>query len=259
MKIHQKYTDSELRNFTYIIELDNGNAIVVDPWNDTLVNKFLDQYQLTLMAIINTHEHWDHVQGNSQLVAQHQCQVWAHQIGRGKIPEQTHFLVPNEKITLQDNTIMEVIDTPGHSQAHMCFIIHYNNRPHSIFTGDILFNAGVGRCNFGGNVDDMYETIKNKIASLPDDILVLPGHEYLENNLKFTLDREPANKAAKDWLQKFYQADVYNNPLVTTIADEYKINTFLRLDSPDVIENLPQPTSNDKDVFVALRSLRDKW
>ena len=75
MKVHQIYTDSNLRNFTYIIELNNKSAFVIDPWNADLVNNILTKYNLKLTAIINTHEHWDHIQGNQELVDLHQCEV----------------------------------------------------------------------------------------------------------------------------------------------------------------------------------------
>ncbi|MCB1605296.1 MAG: MBL fold metallo-hydrolase, partial [Xanthomonadales bacterium] len=65
MKIHQIYTDSRLRNFTYIIETSQLSAYVIDPWNDDLVNQVLNENQLNLIAVINTHEHWDHTQGNA--------------------------------------------------------------------------------------------------------------------------------------------------------------------------------------------------
>ena len=78
MKIHQVYTESVLRNFTYLIELDNGSALVIDPWDAAEVNTLLHRHNLSLHAIINTHEHWDHIQGNPELVAEHECEVWAH-------------------------------------------------------------------------------------------------------------------------------------------------------------------------------------
>ena len=132
--------------------------------------------------------------------------------------------------------MLEVIDTPGHSEAHLCFIIYVMNKVEAIFTGDILFNAGVGNCHNGGNVEALYETIKDKISTLPDDIKIFPGHEYLKNNLGFTLNREPSNICAKQWLNKYNQADLYTNPLVTTMADEKEINTFLRLKNQEIIK-----------------------
>ena len=78
MKIHQLYTQSFLRNFTYLIELNDKTAIVIDPWEDVLINNVLSEKNLDLKVIINTHEHWDHTQGNQALVDAHGCEVWAH-------------------------------------------------------------------------------------------------------------------------------------------------------------------------------------
>lgn len=259
MKVHQIYTDSNLRNFTYIIELNNKSAFVIDPWNANLVNKILNKYDLKLTAIINTHEHWDHIQGNQELVDLHQCEVWAHANGKGKIPGLSRLLINNETIEITSGCILQVLDTPGHSQAHLCFIILLNNNPKCIFTGDILFNAGVGNCQNGGDVLDLYETIKNKISNLPDDITIYPGHEYLKNNLEFTLDREPSNKSAKQWLDKYTESDIHSNPLTTTMADEKEINTFLRLKNEEIISNLSSNIDSERDVFVELRSLRNNW
>lgn len=259
MKIHQFYTDSVLRNFTYFIELANNEVYVIDPWDAEFTNDFIEKNNLTLTAIINTHEHWDHIQGNQALVDLHHCEVWAHTNGKDKIPALSRLLINDEIIELTKDCKMHVLDTPGHSQAHLCFIILKHDKPKFIFTGDILFNAGVGNCHNGGDVLDLYETIKNKISTLPEDTIIYPGHDYLKNNLEFTLDREPSNKSAKQWLNKYAQADIHTNPLTTTMADEREINTFLRLDNEEIISNLSNNTESEQDVFIELRSLRNNW
>ncbi|MCF6287756.1 MAG: hydroxyacylglutathione hydrolase [Proteobacteria bacterium] len=259
MQIHQLYTGSVLRNFTYFIELADKTAYVIDPWDAEQTNKFLEHNNLQLIGIINTHEHWDHIQGNQQLVHLHNCEVWAHANGQGKIPGLSRVLRANELIHLTDSYTLQVLDTPGHSQAHLCFMILFDNHPKYIFTGDILFNAGVGNCHNGGDVEDLYATIKNHIACLPDDVIIYPGHEYLKNNLEFTLSREPNNKVAQQWLDKYTQTYVDSKPLTTTIADEREINTFLRLENQEIINNLSIKTNTAKEVFVALRNLRNTW
>jgi hydroxyacylglutathione hydrolase len=258
MKIHQIYTNSSLRNFTYVIELKNNTAYVIDPWDAKDTQKFLTNNNLDLLAIINTHEHWDHIQGNQELVEIYNCEVWAHANGQGKIPGLSRLLQAEEKIHLSDNCTIEILDTPGHSQAHLCFIVHHKNIAEYIFTGDILFNAGVGNCH-GGSVEEMYKTIQEKFESLPDNIVILPGHDYLENNLNFTLSREPSNNDAENWLNKYKQSDVHIKPLQTTMADERKINTFFRLNNEEIINNLFDAVNSPKDVFISLRALRDKW
>ena len=105
MKIHQLYTHSFLRNFTYLIEMNNKTAIVIDPWEEGLVNTVLSKRNLNLTAIINTHEHWDHTQGNQALVDGHGCEVWAHENGQGKIPGLTRVLSTGEIIEFVDEEI----------------------------------------------------------------------------------------------------------------------------------------------------------
>lgn len=259
MKIHQLYTDSGLRNFTYFIIINKADCYVIDPWDSSMVNDYLEYNNLTIKAIINTHEHWDHTQGNKELINQHHCEVWGHKNGEGKIPGLSRTFTGGENVSLSDTVTLEILDTPGHSLAHLCFLLYKNNFPKALFSGDILFNAGVGNCHNGGNVEELYETITDKFSTLADDIIVYPGHDYLQNNLNFTLSREPSNSTAKLWLSKYQQYDIHAQPLTTTMADERQFNTFLRLENEEIRKNLSFPAENNKQVFVALRALRDKW
>ena len=91
-----------------------------------------------------------------------------------------------------------------------------------------------------------------------------PGHDYIENNLRFTLAREPDNAAANAMLPQVSGQDPAT-ACVTTLAEEKRINTFLRLSSPSVIARLREefpdlPERPDaKTVFVKLRELRNRW
>jgi hydroxyacylglutathione hydrolase len=99
---------------------------------------------------------------------------------------------------------------------------------------------------------------------LREHTLLYPGHDYLVNNLEFTLDREPDNRAAIDMLERYRDQDP-ENALVTTLHQEREMNTFFRLQSPTVVEKLvaeflelgdhPDP----KAVFLKLRELRNSW
>lgn len=258
MKIHQVYTASELRNFTYLIELSDRSAIAIDPWNEGVINKLLDDNQLNLKAIINTHEHWDHIQGNPALVAQHNCEVWAHTNGQGKIPGLCRTLVAGEKIALDSGVELQVLDTPGHTFAHLCFLVIENSEVKAVFTGDTLFNAGVGHCR-SGNAEVLYQTISKQFHNLPDNVVVYPGHEYLENNLRFTLSLEPDNLNAQRWLERAIQSDPTVTPITTCIGDERLFNSFFRLDSLHIRERLGCQSATEEQVFIALRSLRDNW
>ena len=95
-------------------------------------------------------------------------------------------------------------------------------------------------------------------------LLIYPGHDYLENNLEFTLDREPNNKYAEELLNSIKNNSESGN-VITNLEMEYNINTFFRLSSSTIIErlrdNFPElPSSpSQKEVFLLLRQLRNKW
>ncbi len=259
MKVHQIYTNNQLRNFNYIIELEDQSAIVVDPWDACEINNYLNERHLILKTIINTHEHWDHVQGNLALVQKHGCEVWAHENAAHSIPGFTHSLKNKQIINLDDNNQLIVLDTPGHTLAHLCFMLISDGQQKAIFTGDTLFNAGVGHCRLGGEERLLYNTIIKNFYPLEDQIIIYPGHDYLENNLRFTLKFEPSNQQAKKLLEKVTATDYVPGNIQTNIAEEKQFNLFMRLDNIDVINNLSLNQPIAEQVFIALRSQRDKW
>ena len=154
------------------------------------------------------------------------------------------------------------MDTPGHTMCHICLRSH-TDEP-ALFSGDTLFNAGAGNCHNGGDPNALYATFVDQLAGLPDTTRVYPGHDYIENNLKFTLSREPDNADAKAMLPSVTGHDPKTS-VVTTLEHEKKINTFFRLTSPSVIAKLREsfpylPERPDaKTVFVRLRELRNQW
>ena len=157
---------------------------------------------------------------------------------------------------------IEALDTPGHTMSHVCLLTR-TDQP-ALICGDTLFNAGAGNCHHGGHPNELYDTFANILTNLPDETLIYPGHDYMGNNLGFTLDREPDNTRAKILMDEISDQDP-NDALVSTMALEKEINTFLRLRSPSVIAQLRQsfPELPDapepREVFVKLRELRNDW
>ena len=120
MNVHQIYTASFLRNFSYILESSEGVAFCIDPWDEDQIAEVLDKKGLQLKAIINTHEHGDHTRGNEGLVKKTGCQVHAaHANAEGKIPGVDTFLKGGEEIPLEEDWKLRVLDTPGHTFAHL--------------------------------------------------------------------------------------------------------------------------------------------
>ncbi|MEC8498387.1 MAG: hydroxyacylglutathione hydrolase [Pseudomonadota bacterium] len=259
MKIHQIYTKSFMRNWNYIFELSNSDAIVIDPLDDVLINEFVDKNSLNLKTIINTHEHFDHIQGNQALIDQYGCDVWSHKNCIDKVPGLSRILEEGEIIELDTECKIKVLETPGHTFAHLSLLVISHDLQEAVIAGDALFNAGVGNCRNGGDPETLYQTISKQFCVLDDSVVVYPGHEYLENNLKFTLSVEPDNIDAAQWLNDLKGKDPTSNFRPITIGDERKINTFMRLDSISLRSNLGMVDASDKDVFIALRERRDTW
>jgi hydroxyacylglutathione hydrolase len=157
---------------------------------------------------------------------------------------------------------LETLDTPGHTMSHVCVLSHTETP--ALFCGDTLFNAGAGNCHNGGHPNELYQTFAAQLSKLPDKTQVYPGHDYIANNLGFTLNREPDNKKAQEMLAQVHDQDP-SHALVTSLGLEKEINTFFRLHSPTVIAKLREafpdlPDEPDaKTVFVKLRELRNSW
>jgi len=263
MLIERIWSANPLRNFHYLIACpETGEALAVDPLEWRLCFEAARQKGWNITQILNTHEHSDHTGGNEGLVGATKAKVLAHAGAAKRIGGVDRGLNKGDVIKVGRTVVLECMDTPGHTLAHICLLGH-DEEP-ALFCGDTLFNAGAGNCHNGGDPDLLYDTFVNQLMRLPDSTRVFPGHEYLTRNLEFTLDREPDNANAKDVLaQARDQAPAA--AMVTTLKQEREINTFFRLKSPSVIARLREdfpdigPDPDTRTVFVKLRELRNRW
>ena len=263
MIVERIWTGNAYRNYNYLIACpESGEALAIDPLDHgkCLAAAKAKGWQIT--QILNTHEHHDHTGGNAAVIAATGARLIAHHRAGASIPGVDRGVKAGDVIKVGKTVELECLDTPGHTMCHICLRSH-GERP-ALFSGDTLFNAGAGNCHNGGNVGDMYATFAEQIARLPDATQVYPGHDYLENNLRFTLAREPDNQAAQALLPQVTGQDPAT-ARVTTLGEEKSINTFMRLGSASVIaalrEHFPElPEQPDpKTVFVKLRELRNQW
>jgi hydroxyacylglutathione hydrolase len=262
MLIERIWAANELRNYQYLIASESsGEALAVDPLFATAVLARARERGWTITQILNTHEHLDHTAGNAGVVAATGARVMAHAAGAARIGAVDQALLGGDLISIGRDVRLRCLDTPGHTLAHIC--LYAEGDTPQLFSGDTLFNAGVGNCRGGGDPASLYETCSGILARLPATTRVHPGHDYLRRNLEFTLELEPGNAAARGLHQRTAGIAPEVMP-VLTLAEELAINTFFRLDQAELVDNLrrkqPALGSNDaKAVFLALRELRNSW
>jgi hydroxyacylglutathione hydrolase len=263
MIVEQIWTANAYRNFNYLIACpESGEALAIDPLDHQKCLALARERGWEITQILNTHEHGDHIGGNKAVAAATGAKILAHRNAKDRIPEMSRGLGAGDVVKVGRTVELEVLDTPGHTMSHVCLLSH-SDQP-CLFCGDTLFNAGAGNCHNGGHPNELYHTFAEQLSKLPDATRVYPGHDYIANNLRFTLDREPDNAKAKALLAEVENQDPAD-AMVTTLAREKEVNTFFRLTSPTVIARLreafpdlpDEPTP--KDVFVKLRELRNSW
>ncbi len=172
----------------YLI-FNKDEAIVIDPGGEpTEIIKFLGKNNLTLTLILNTHLHFDHIQGNAKLskltgapifASQKDAYLLESELGLGgfmDFPSTELFefkdLRPGEIDVL--NTKCKVLATPGHSPGSLSF---YFPELKDVFVGDLIFFRSVGRTDFpGGDLEILKKSVEESIFTLPADTIIYPGH-----------------------------------------------------------------------------------
>lgn len=262
MLIERLWVNNPLRNFNYLIACPHsGEALAIDPLDHQSVLAVARDRGWHITQILNTHEHHDHIGGNSAVVAATGATVIAHHLAGTRIPGVDRGVQAGDVVKVGSTVELECLDTPGHTMSHICLLAH-GDQP-ALFSGDTLFNAGAGHAR-SGDVHALYRTFVDQLMQLPPTTSLYPGHDYIENNLGFTLSREPNNEPAAALLRRVAGHDP-SRALVTTLAQELLHNSFFRLHNADIIAGLRQhfPALADQPdaetVFIKLRELRDHW
>jgi hydroxyacylglutathione hydrolase len=262
MIIEKIWTGNAYRNFNYLIVCpDTGEALAIDPLDHKQCLSIAKKNNWDITQILNTHDHWDHIGGNSEVVSVTSAKIIAHQNAKDLIPNISRGVKHGEIIKVGKSIELECLDTPGHTMSHICLLSH--TEIPALFSGDTLFNAGAGNCHNGGNPQELYKTFADQLNKLPSTTQIFPGHDYLINNLEFTLDREPDNEFAKKLLKTNKDKDP--TTIITTIGEEKNFNAFFRLQNPNIIEKLRESfkdlesSPSPETVFIKLRELRNHW
>lgn len=175
--IFRQLFDSESSTYTYLLATDFGReGIIIDPVIDKLDSylKLIDELNLKLVLTLDTHTHADHISARCALHHETDCRV--------AMGEQTQAecvtlrLADHECVTI-DGLTLKSLYTPGHTDDSYSYLIG-----DKIFTGDSLFIRGCGRTDFqSGDPGTLYQSITEKLFSLPEHTLVYPGHDYNGN------------------------------------------------------------------------------
>ena len=176
----------------YIVGCEQSReGIVVDPGgNVEKIAVIVAQHGLKIHTIINTHGHFDHLGGNRQALATFGARLLIHQADAPMLsksaevarmygmpgdnsPEADAYLIDGMEIMF-GTCRLKVLSTPGHTQGGCCL---YFEDEHKVITGDTLFADSIGRTDLpGGSHEQLLNSIRTKLFTLPDDVIAYPGH-----------------------------------------------------------------------------------
>ena len=219
MLFHQLF-DKNSSTYTYLIASAKGReALIIDPVLENIEQyiKLLNELDLKLVKVIDTHIHADHITAASKLKNATNCTTI---MGEHTPSDTVEIKVKDEEIIYVDKLEIKVIYTPGHTKDSYSFLMN-----DYLFSGDTLLINGTGRTDFqGGNSEDSYNSIFNRLLKLPEETLLYPAHDY-------------------------------NNQKVSTIGKEKKFNPRLQVNSVneyiDIMNNLNLSKPKLMDINVA--------
>ena len=172
--IFKQVFDSKSSTYTYLIASAKGReAVIIDPVIENVAQyiNLLNELNLKLVKVIDTHIHADHVTGASKLQKITDCTTL---MGEHTPADTVDIKVKDGEIIDIDNLKIKSLYTPGHTSDSYSFLLD-----NYLFTGDTLLINGTGRTDFqNGSSKDAYNSLFNNLLKLPDETLVYPGHDY---------------------------------------------------------------------------------
>jgi hydroxyacylglutathione hydrolase len=177
--------------FSYLVADEQAKeGLFIDPSadHDALLEE-AGAHDLTIKYIVNTHCHIDHTMGNREMARRTGAKIIIHEADAAGLldtppdilsmfgaeePPPADILVSDGSLITVGNVALKVVHTPGHTPGGMCLYLDG-----MVFTGDTLFVGSVGRTDFpGGSYEELEQSIRTKLYTLPGDTIVLPGHNY---------------------------------------------------------------------------------
>ena len=172
--IFRQVFDNKSSTYTYLIASAKGReAIIIDPVIENVESyiDILNELELNLVKVIDTHIHADHVTGASKLKKTTNCSTI---MGEHTPAETVDIKLKDDEIIKIDQLEIKAMYTPGHTSDSYSFLMD-----NYLFSGDTLLINGTGRTDFqNGNSKDAYNSIFNRLLKLPEDTILYPGHDY---------------------------------------------------------------------------------
>ena len=218
--IFKQVFDIKSSTYTYLIASAKGReAFIIDPVLENIEEYIilLNEFDLKLVKVIDTHIHADHITGASALKDQTKCVTI---MGDQTPADAVEVKVKDEEIIKLDQLEIKALHTPGHTSDSFSFLMSNH-----LFSGDTLLINGTGRTDFqNGSAKDAYNSIFNRLLKLPEDTLLYPAHDY-------------------------------NGKKVSSIGNEKKFNPRLQVNSEneyiEIMNNLNLPEPKMMDINVA--------
>ena len=225
--IFKQVFDQKSSTYTYLIASDKGReALIIDPVLENVEDyiKLLNELNLKLVKVIDTHIHADHVTGAGKLRDKTKCVTI---MGEHTPTDAVEIKVKDEEIIKLDKLEIKALYTPGHTSDSFSFLM--NN---CLFSGDTLLINGTGRTDFqNGNSKDAYNSIFNRLLKLPDETLLYPAHDYKGETVS-TIGKEKKFNPRLQVTNVNEYIDIMNNlNLKKPAAIDYNVASNLKLGS----------------------------
>ncbi|MBU2053787.1 MAG: MBL fold metallo-hydrolase [Proteobacteria bacterium] len=231
LKVKQFHYSAD--NLGYLV-YGKESGMAVDGGAAAEILAFLAERRLSLLYVANTHGHWDHTSGNAALL----------NAARARLLTGAD-LTDGGGIALEGE-IIRVIHTPGHTEDSRSF-----HTGEVLIAGDTLFNGTIGNC-FSGDLKGFYRSIR-KLMALPAETIVYAGHDYVMDSLAFARRLEPENAEIDAYFARYDPNHVFS-----TLADERKINPYLRFNEPGIaalLERMGLPRETEWERWRSLMSI----